>query len=232
MARSNKAPPKPKKTPAKKPARRSTAKAVSTSGSSGRGRKSKPVAATRRVAPRIDYGGTSAERPSRSLPPPSWSERPEQKRGKERRRQPRARAEFGVRLYGGDGRDTYLEARLHSADVSLSGVFLRSTFFLPVGAGVRVEFDVPEVGRVEAHGVVRRIQPAGDETGIGIEFDSFAEGSLEALVSVFVADEVRAFVEGYCRERRGRPDTPSPTSLLHGILAWEIHRTGVRTTQL
>jgi len=230
VARSKKAAKKPKSTRSKKPPTKAAAPAAPTSRSTGRSRTSKPAVAARRVAPRVDYGGDPATQPSRQLPPPSWSERPEQKRGKERRRQPRARAEFGVRLYGGDGRDTYLEARLNSADVSLSGIFLRSTFYLPVGASVRVEFDVPEVGRVEAHGVVRRVQPAGDETGIGIEFDSFEEGSLEALVSVFVADEVREFVEGYCRARRGRPDTPSPTSLLHGILAWELHRSGAHTS--
>lgn len=158
------------------------------------------------------------------LPPPNWlTPEPEANRS-ERRRRPRARAEFAARLYGGDGRASYLEARVRTGDVSVSGIFLRSTFFLPIGSAVRVEFEVPGAGPVAADGTVARIQSSGDNSGMGIEFKRFAEGSLEALVSIFVADEVRRFVEQYCRSRRGQADTPSATALLHGILAWEIHR--------
>ncbi|MFH1810972.1 MAG: PilZ domain-containing protein [Pseudomonadota bacterium] len=157
------------------------------------------------------------------MAPPAWlvPSGPDQH---ERRRRPRARAEFPARLYGGDGRDTYLEAKLQSGDVSVSGVFLRSTFFLALGTAVRVEFEVPGIGTVQAGGHVVRVQEAVEPTGFAIEFESFGEGSLEALVSVFLADEVRRFVEIYSRRRRGERDAPTPTSLLHGILAWEIYR--------
>lgn len=158
------------------------------------------------------------------LPPPNWLTPDLDAKRSERRRRPRARAEFAARLYGGDGRASYLEARVRTGDVSVSGIFLRSTFFLPVGSAVRVEFEVPGSGPVAADGTVARIQSTGDDSGMGIEFRRFSEGSLEALISIFVADEVRRFVEQYCRARRGQDDTPSPTALLHGILAWEIHR--------
>jgi hypothetical protein len=163
------------------------------------------------------------------LPPPTWLTPDPEAAESERRRRPRARAEFAARLFGGDGRNAYLEARLRTGDISVSGIFLRSTFFLPVGSAVRVEFEVPGVGPVAADGVVARIQTSGPDSGMGIEFKRFAEGALEALISIFVADEVRRFVEQYCRTRRGQDDAPSPTALLHGILAWEIHRSSARS---
>lgn len=206
---SKKSSPAPAKQAIAKPAR---AKARPT------GSASRSAGETVRVAP--DRQGSPA---TMTLEPAQWLVPATLAKGAERRTKPRASANFTARLYGGNGRGTYLEAQLTSRDVSLSGVFLASTFFLPIDTPVRVEFDVPAVGRVAAEGRVARVQHA-PESGIGVEFARFAEGSLEALISVFIADEVRTFVESYCRKRRGERDTPTPTSLLHGILAWEIHR--------
>lgn len=156
------------------------------------------------------------------LIPPNWLVA--ESDADERRERPRTQAVFGVRLYSGDGQDTYLEARLAAVDVSMSGIFLKSTFFLPVGHKVRVEFEVPETGRVLADGRVVRVQSNGDESGIGIRFERFEEGALESLIAVFIADQVERFVKGYSAERRAGGEFISPTALLHAILAWELYR--------
>ena len=72
-------------------------------------------------------------------PAPKTSVRPQldPHDGPEHRQFPRAKMTVPFRLWVGEGEALRFEATLRSGNVSVSGAFLESTFFLPVGTEVR-----------------------------------------------------------------------------------------------
>ena len=153
------------------------------------------------------------------LPPPDWLR--VEGSGAERRRFQRLAKEMKVRLFAGGGEQTYLECNLRSVDVSLSGVFLRSTFFLPQGSLVRLEIDTPWGHAAEARGQVARVAREGELTGFAIQFERLEHDALKDLVCLFIGDRIDDFVERFAKTHKGEACS---ALLWDGILAWELER--------
>src|SRR6516164_9637408 len=68
--------------------------------------------------------------------------------GPEHRAFPRAKLMVPFGLWIGEGDGKRFSATLTSVNVSVSGAFLRSSFFLPVGTELSVRFQVEPTGRV------------------------------------------------------------------------------------
>ncbi len=139
-----------------------------------------------------------------------------------RRRFRRVPKALKVRLFAGDSAMGFLEASLQSADMSLSGMFLQSTFFIPEDTPVRIEFDAPWGQVASARGVIARVQRDGPRPGFGIRFLGLNQQSLTDLVCIFVGDQIQAFVDAFCQA--GKRSEREAATLWEGILAWEIDR--------
>jgi hypothetical protein len=215
-----------KKAPAKKvPAKRSTVSRAPVAGAGSRmpSARAQPLAARRAATLRRE---TPPRVPSTTSAAGSEGELPGIDllglgRGDERRRFQRVPKELKVRLFAGASQGGYLEARLESVDMSLSGIFLRSTFFLPEGTPVRVELDGAWGQTAEAKGTVARVQRDGDNTGFGIHFEALDTETLRDLVGIFVGDRIERFVQTFSRQRGKGVDQEV---LWEGILAWELER--------
>src|SRR5690242_5921412 len=95
-----------------------------------------------------------------------------------RRRYPRAGLDVKVRLSVGAGKEKRFEATLHSRNISVSGVFFESTFFLKVGQVVDVELRLPPQNRpVRARGRVVRVESLDEggkaTTGFALRFEEY-----------------------------------------------------------
>jgi hypothetical protein len=186
-----------------------------------------PVAPARTTGSRpayLDRASSAAPTTAIGLPSPEWML--VEGGHDEKRRFRRVKKDLKIRLTTQDGRG-YLEATLRSEDMSLSGMFLRSTFFLPEKTKVRIELDAPWGESATAEGFIARVVRDGPTTGLGVQFSNLDEGSLTDLVRIFVGDHIHAYVTAFARRVGKGAD---PAVLFDAILGWElarVKRTGV-----
>src|SRR5262249_49690163 len=113
------------------------------------------------------------------------TERDTQDDGPEHRASPRAKLAVPFTLWIGEGDSRRFSATLLSTNVSVSGAFLRSSFFLPVGTEMSVRFQVEPTGpAVEARVEVLRQETEADRTGrtgMGLRFVEFVRQTGVAL---------------------------------------------------
>jgi hypothetical protein len=139
----------------------------------------------------------------------------------ERRRFPRVQKDLPIRLFAGRDKSPSLECTLRSEDMSLSGIFLRSTFYLPEDMPVRIELLAPWGQLASVRGVVARVVRSGQVTGFGIHFSDLDADALTDLVCIFVGDHIQQFVADFASRQKGSVDT---TVLSEALLAWELAR--------
>lgn len=147
--------------------------------------------------------------------------------GDEHRRFPRARMQirFDVRM-GPEDRPRF-SAALMSENLSVSGAFLASSFFLPLGTELDIRFKLADgkeeiVARAE---VVReeRLDASGKgRSGMGIRFLEFEGQSEVALARVFLAPRLRTFVEGYLKTKRAKKIQSEQDRVVDALAAWEL----------
>lgn len=167
------------------------------------------------------------EDPRRRLRPPPELEDRGGEGDDEHRRFPRAKLSYRFDLIRGEPKAPTFRAALQSENLSVSGAFLQSTFFLPLGTHLQVSFKIEgqqEEIRARAE-VVReeRPDPQGrGRSGMGIRFLQFDEQSEVALARVFLAPRLRAFVEGYLKTPRARRLTNELDRVVDALSAWEL----------
>jgi hypothetical protein len=181
---------------------------------------------TRRVTP--------LERPERMEDPrlrlrPSAELADQGPDGEEHRGFPRAKMRLKVAARIGSETAPRFSASLFSENVSLSGAFLESTFFLPIGTELDVSFAIDaEREQIAARAeVVRDERPSSagaGRSGIGIRFLAFDEQSEVALARVFVGPRIRAFAEAYLKSKRVKKLTSEVDRLIDALAAWELLR--------
>jgi hypothetical protein len=214
-----------KKAPAKKAGRKSPPKkapankAPANKAPANKARANKPARPAPALGGRRPARSSSSEPAALPLPPPEWLAI--EGAGPEKRRYERVRHDLQVRLYAGKEQKSYLEASLRTVDVSLSGMFLRSTFFLPEDIPVRVEFDPPWGTTATVHGRVARTDRDAPEPGFAIEFDRLDSESLKDLVCLFAGEHVERVVRDFLPDHRAGD---AATLLWEGIVAWELAR--------
>jgi hypothetical protein len=146
--------------------------------------------------------------------------------GDEHRRFPRAKMDIRFALRVGSGETPKFQASLASENLSVSGAFLHSTFFLPLGTEMEVRFVLPVGEEVTARAdVVREERPDGagrGRSGMGIRFLEFQGQSEVALARVFVGQRLRTFVEGYLKTQRARKFGSEVDRVVDALAAWEL----------
>ena len=149
--------------------------------------------------------------------------------GPEHRQFPRAKMTVPFRLWVGEGDDLRFEATLRSGNVSVSGAFLESTFFLPVGTEVRASFALdPEEDPVLARAEIIRTESAGRDgqgrTGFALRFVEFFEQSEVTLARLFLGARLKDFAEVYLASKRARSLTSELDRCVDALAAWELQK--------
>lgn len=150
--------------------------------------------------------------------------------GPEHRQFPRAQMTVPFRLWMGEGEELSFEATLRSGNVSVSGAFLASTFFLPVGTEVRCSFALdPEEDPVLARAQVIRVeQPSSRDTnsrtGMALRFVEFFEQSEVTLARLFLGARLEAFAKDYLASKRARSLSSELDRCVDALAAWELQK--------
>jgi hypothetical protein len=140
----------------------------------------------------------------------------------------RLKAKIGVT--GGKGQQKTLEAVLETRDISMTGVFFESTFFMKVGTKVRVQFSLPgEKRQIVADGTIVREERLGSgrtaRSGFAVHFTDFVADSAIVLASLFLAPRVKRFVETYMKARREEELRSERDRLIDVVVGWELAKT-------
>ncbi len=145
-------------------------------------------------------------------------------------RLPRARLAVPFRLCIGEGADTRFSARLPSRDLSVSGAFLESSFFLPVGTRLRVSFQVDEdAPPLEASAEIVRNQPPGEggdgaEGGFALRFFEFHGAARVAITELVLGEQLRDFTARYRKSRRAAALETDEERWVDLIASWELFK--------
>lgn len=158
------------------------------------------------------------------------------KDGPEHRQFPRAKMEVPFKLWMGEGAERRFEASLKSSNVSVSGAFLESTFFLPVDTELRTSFELdPEEDPVEARVTIvrqERVDRNGNgRSGLAIRFVEFFSQSEVTLAKLFIGVRLRKFAELYLASKRARSLNNELDRCVDALAAWELQKvTNVKET--
>jgi hypothetical protein len=149
----------------------------------------------------------------------------------EHRQFPRAKVQVPVHVWIGEGKDRTFSATLASANFSVSGAFLESTFFLKMGTELSLSFQIDEDGdEVVAHAeVVREERPArtdesGGRSGMGLRFKSFDEQSEVTLARLFLGETLSEFAQVYLASSRAKALGNEFERVVDALAAWELLR--------
>lgn len=146
--------------------------------------------------------------------------------GPEHRSFPRAKLAVPFAMWIGEGESRRFSATLQSVNVSVSGAFLRSSFFLPVGTEMLVRFQVEATGpAVEARVEVLRQETEADRTGrvgMGLRFLEFFRQTEVTLARLFLGEQLRKFAETYLGSARARSLSSELDRVVDALAAWEL----------
>lgn len=146
--------------------------------------------------------------------------------GPEHRAFPRAKLAVPFVLWIGEGDGRRFSATLVSTNISVSGAFLRSSFFLPVGTETSVRFQVEPTGpAVEARVEILRQETEGNHTGrtgMGVRFLEFFRQTEVTLARLFLGEQLRKFAEGYLTSSRARSLSSELDRVVDALAAWEL----------
>lgn len=154
---------------------------------------------------------------------------PQQPPGAEHRQFPRALMDVPFRLWIGEGDDRSFSASLKSSNISVSGAFLESTFFLPIGSELQTSFELepgeePVLARAE---IVRQESPDAQgrgRSGFALRFIEFFSQSEVTLAKLFLGDRLRAFAETYLSSKRARALNNEFDRCVDALAAWELQK--------
>jgi hypothetical protein len=150
--------------------------------------------------------------------------------GPEHRQFPRARIAVPVSLWIGEGDERRFSATLRSINVSVSGLFVESTFFLPMGTELELSFPLDsgaEPVRSRAQ-VVRDERPGprapDGRSGMGLRFVEFHAQTEVTLARLFLAERLSAFADTYLKSKRARSLGSELDRVIDALAAWELQK--------
>jgi hypothetical protein len=184
-----------------------------------------------RAAPKAPPVVMSTEKPRNEVrrdgarkPPPLDLEHD----GEEHRQFPRAKMRVHFEAWIDREDERVFAASFHSANLSVSGAFLESTFFLPVGTEIRVSFDLEDNPEpVQARAQIVRVESPNPRTGegrsgIAIRFVEFFGQTEVTLARLFLGDKLRDFSERYMASKRARALNNELDRVVDALAAWEL----------
>jgi hypothetical protein len=151
-------------------------------------------------------------------------------RSEDKRRFPRIEERIPVQLRIQSGKREF-SAKVYTADISLTGVFFSTEFYLKSGTELDLEFTMPGDDRViRVRGMIvrevrvdQRRPSAKAKSGFGLRFTKYHDDAKTVLASAFLAHKLDGFVDGYL-ERRTKKLKTEKQQLLDIIVAWEVTR--------
>ena len=149
--------------------------------------------------------------------------------GAEHRQFPRAKMSVLFRLWMGEGEERTFQAALTSSNISVSGAFLESTFFLPIGKQLSLSFELdPEEDPVLATGEIVRVESLDSRgqgrSGFALRFTEFFQQSEVTLAKLFLGTKLRDFAEGYLSSKRARSLNNELDRCVDALAAWELKK--------
>jgi hypothetical protein len=167
-----------------------------------------------------------AQRPARPTAPPALAPiiiETQQGDELEHRHFPRARLATRFELWREEAGQRTFSALLTSQNVSVSGAFLESTFFLPVGTQLQVSFALEEGAEpVRARAEIVREERMGGRSGFGLRFVEFTGQTEVSLARLFFGMRLRTFAEEYLQSRRARSLPNELERVVDVLAAWEL----------
>lgn len=147
--------------------------------------------------------------------------------GDEHRRFPRAKVSLRFEVRIGPENSPRFSAAFQSDNLSVSGAFLASTFFLPLGTELEVRFRLSDgkediTARAEVVREERQDSAGRGRSGMGIRFLEFEGQSEVALARVFLAPRLKSFVENYLKSRRAKKLQSELDRVVDALAAWEL----------
>ncbi len=166
----------------------------------------------------------SAEQ-SRAAPAKAAKMTPQQL-AESRRQYPRADLQVKARLSLADDPSHFFEAALPTANVSVGGMFLASTFFLKLKTKLEVRLSLPPHGReVHVKGEVVRVEERDAEhSGFALRFTEYLEGSEVVLATHFLSPVLREFIQHYAKGNGFKPNAEYLAHTADVLAAWELRR--------
>lgn len=139
----------------------------------------------------------------------------------ERFRLPRARLAVPFELSIADKSGTRFKAKLPSRDLSVSGAFLTSSYFLPVGTRLKVCFQIDEGvdPLCAAAEVVRH-----EHGGFALTFFEFEGDARVAITELVLGESLHEFTARYLESRRARAFSSEPDRMVDLLASWELHK--------
>lgn len=156
----------------------------------------------------------------------------------DKRQFPRAKERIPVQLSIDSGRKEF-KALIYSTDISLTGIFFSSEFFLKVGTELDLSFTMPNDDRtVNARGViVREVRLDSDKrtlnnkSGFAVRFTDYYADAKTILASSFLFAELDEFVRDFLTKRTNRPRNEED-QLREIIIAWEVSKIDLKGSEL
>jgi len=143
---------------------------------------------------------------------------------------PRIDIQAPFSLWIGEGSERRFAASLRGVNLSVSGAFLQSSFFLPIHTELRVSFRLNETEEpVQARAQIVREErpdtgPAGAKSGFGIRFLEFFSQTEVTLAKLFLGQKLRSFVQQYLQSKRARALGSELERAVDALAAWELVR--------
>lgn len=153
-----------------------------------------------------------------------------------KRRFPRAKETIPVRIWIDDGKREF-NATVYTVDISLTGVFFASEFFLKAGTELQLEFSMPNDERtVRCTGVITREVRIDERrgrslSGFAIRFTEYHADAKTILAGSFLIAELDEFVNDYLERRSVKPKSELE-QLSDVIIAWEVGKMELRGGEL
>ncbi|MFZ5469856.1 MAG: PilZ domain-containing protein [Myxococcota bacterium] len=162
--------------------------------------------------------------PKQAPPPPSFER--DSFGGEEHRNFPRAKIAVRFELRIGDEPDLRFQATLMSENLSVSGVFLNSSFYLPLGTEVRVSFTLGEEEPVEARATIvreERLDRQGrGRSGFALRFTEFYSQTEVTLARLFLGQQLTQFAQTYLESKRAKSLRNEFDRVVDALAAWEL----------
>jgi hypothetical protein len=141
---------------------------------------------------------------------------------------PRAHENIRVQLSIKEGAHEF-SAWVYSIDISLTGIFFASEFFLKAGTELDLTFSMPNEDRlVHVRGMVVREVRVDDrvpgrktQSGFAVRFTEYYADAKTVLASSFLFAEMDEFISDFLARRTKQPSSEEE-GLREVIIAWEV----------
>ena len=142
-------------------------------------------------------------------------------------RLPRAQLTVPFELSIADKTGTRFKARLPSRDLSVSGAFLESSYYLPIGTRLEVSFQLDE-GTSPLTAVAEIVRHEGEGRdgpgGFALRFVEFKGDARVAVTELMLGERLSDFTERYLKSRRARAFASGTEQIVDLLASWELFK--------